>query len=689
MFDFVSTEREEEKVTPDIGAQEGSEIDYLGTAAEALFEQTAGADSAHASGSMPNHWELQGEDGTAEARDRAYENMWMSDQQTAIEAHDRAFAAQGLRRAAEGEAKPQPQHGRESRMPVTAQWISQPGTEVTPEQLKRMVTEMTTVNRKNWSHETIRQLTNGPTGTVEDVMASLSQGPLSETEAFDFSSLDFESDVLSPDWKLMETEGILPTLREAKARVYADGSAPKIRTALNQWRRYVKTKARVSFLRPRIGDDPERFMTESLLRQGFIAFCVSGGCSVDTAEQYASLFNGWHIDTMGYGLVSSRSFQDEQFRRTNQGLRRMFPAKRIDRAAHPAEINSTVLRKSLDELFAIYDEASTPRHEKCRRMELWMSRSSGKGFDLDLTEDLVYSALTELMTDGLLRPGEGLPKRNMISQKDVTFKHDAAGRLESVTVMITPIKRRGKHVGDKSKRPVAIAAHRGGNLRTAELLDILNMLSPCLPGAEATTPAIRFPVSKIEGLSAAKARSLSNPTMNKTMKWYHAKCKAAGVPHYEQVKPHSFRIAGATLLFAAGIKAEEIQTMGRWCSAVYQIYCRLSKERLLELSRRMGNAKATQFLNGVDGFMESLLEVEPVEDDSGAGQAGDYHDEVTSDEDGDDEGDQSNAGDGSEQEGSDDESWLEELKTKVAQRAESRKRNRDSVEGLFDDSDSE
>ena len=38
VFDFVATEREEEKVTPDIGAQEGSEIDYLGTAAEALFE---------------------------------------------------------------------------------------------------------------------------------------------------------------------------------------------------------------------------------------------------------------------------------------------------------------------------------------------------------------------------------------------------------------------------------------------------------------------------------------------------------------------------------------------------------------------------------------------------------------------------------------------------------------------------
>ena len=57
-----------------------------------------------------------------------------------------------------------------------------------------------------------------------------------------------------------------------------------------------------------------------------------------TAETLLAL--SFCVDELG--LVSSRSFQDEQFRRTNQGLRRMFPAKRIDRAAHPAEINSTV-----------------------------------------------------------------------------------------------------------------------------------------------------------------------------------------------------------------------------------------------------------------------------------------------------------------------------------------------------------
>ena len=53
--------------------------------------------------------------------------------------------------------------------------------------------------------------------------------------------------------------------------------------------------------------------------------------------------------------------------------------------------------------------------------------------------------------------------------------------------------------------------------------------------------------------------------------------------------------------------------MGRWASGVYRTYCRLSKERLLDLSKRMSNSSSTQFLNGADGFMAALLEVEPVE----------------------------------------------------------------------------
>ena len=595
------------------------------------------------------------EDKSEDARWKAHESRLQTESQAALDAHDSAFLAQGIKRARDGTPAQKTSGSVDARLPVTAQWVAAGSREATPDQVRRMIVEMTTLNFDNWSKETTHAATMGQQGSVQQVLASLSQGPLSEAESYNFSDIDFEKDALTPDWKQLEADGTLPTLREAKRRIYAEGSAGKIRTALNKVREFLVSQARVSFIRPRIGDDPDRFITECLLRQAFVASVTKDGkCGVDTAEQYLSLYNGWHIDTMGYGLVSSKSLQDEQFKRTNQGLRRMFPAKRTDRAAHPVESNAIALRSSLDSLLAIYDEPSSDVMSKVRRMELELSKGSRNGFDLELTEDLVYSALTELMTDGLLRPGEGVPKKGFISQKDVSFERDEGGKLIAATVMITPIKRRGKYVGDKSKKPIVIAAHRGGSLRTAELLDILNMMAPCEPGTEASTPAIRFPVGKIEGLTASKAKSLNNMSMGKVMKWYYRRCR--GLPYNEQVKPHSFRIAGATLLFAAGVTAEEIKTMGRWASDVYQIYCRLSKERLLELSKRMGNVKSTQFLNGVDGFMESMLEADSQNSDlpdevhqsRGPGGMPIYGSGEESDDD-------------SDNESSDDEAWLKEL----------------------------
>ena len=150
-------------------------------------------------------------------------------------------------------------------------------------------------------------------------------------------------------------------------------------------------------------------------------------------------------------------------------------------------------------------------------------------------------------------------------------------------------------------------------MRTAELLDILNTAAPCRADEEKTTPVIRFPVERMEGLNRRQSKSLSNPTVRKVMDWYYAKCKAAGVQDHDLVKPHSFRIAGATLLFALGVTAEEIKTMGRWFSDCYRLYTRLTKERLLELSTKMGEATTTQFANGSRGFFGTLLDMEPVE----------------------------------------------------------------------------
>ena len=58
-----------------------------------------------------------------------------------------------------------------------------------------------------------------------------------------------------------------------------------------------------------------------------------------------------------------------------------------------------------------------------------LARGAGGEFDRGLVEDLVFSTLTELMTDGLLRPDEGVSKKGFISQSDISFKRGASGKL--------------------------------------------------------------------------------------------------------------------------------------------------------------------------------------------------------------------------------------------------------------------
>ena len=355
-------------------------------------------------------------------------------------------------------------------MPATCQWLDAKQPSFSEGQLKRMIAEITVVNTRKWSHETVANVTGGPRGSVTSVLTSLARGPLSEAESEAFKDIDFGNveDPLVPDWQNLEKAGVFPALREAKAVIYAPGSLPKLRTALNHWLKYTATKARVGFLRHRVNDDPKAFMIESLLRQGSVADLVTNGCNADTAEQYAALFNPWHIGVMGYGLVATKSFDDPQFKRINQGLRRLHPATRIDRAAHPIEINAPVLRSSLSKIMEIYDEAGEVTATRWRRIEKELESGAQGGFNKDTVKGIVCSAVTELATDGLLRPGETLSKTDPIRQSDISFDHDRDGRLVSTTVMITPIKRYHKHVGDKRKCPVVIKAHRGGALRTAE-----------------------------------------------------------------------------------------------------------------------------------------------------------------------------------------------------------------------------
>ena len=54
-----------------------------------------------------------------------------------------------------------------------------------------MMVEMTAVNRRKWSHETVTSVTGGPRGSVTSVLTSLARGPLSEAESDAFKDIDF------------------------------------------------------------------------------------------------------------------------------------------------------------------------------------------------------------------------------------------------------------------------------------------------------------------------------------------------------------------------------------------------------------------------------------------------------------------------------------------------------------------
>jgi site-specific recombinase XerD len=45
---------------------------------------------------------------------------------------------------------------------------------------------------------------------------------------------------------------------------------------------------------------------------------------------------------------------------------------------------------------------------------------------------------------------------------------------------------------------------------------------------------------------------------------------------YENITPHSFRVGGATHLFAAGVSEDLIKLWGRWKSDAYKVYMRLT-----------------------------------------------------------------------------------------------------------------
>ena len=112
-------------------------------------------------------------------------------------------------------------------------------------------------------------------------------------------------------------------------------------------------------------------------------------------------------------------------------------------------------------------------------------------------------------------------------------------------------------------------------------------VDPTPPGAAATTPLFRDPASN-RPLSYQRVLSITRELM------------AAIGEDPAQFGTHSYRIGGATALFAAGADETVIRTMGRWSSDVHQLYVRACFERCCEWTRRAGSTCVTDVARIID-----------------------------------------------------------------------------------------
>ena len=121
---------------------------------------------------------------------------------------------------------------------------------------------------------------------------------------------------------------------------------------------------------------------------------------------------------------------------------------------------------------------------------------------------------------------------------------------------MTPIKQQGRKVGTIEKVPIVIKAHRDGFLRTAELLHILMAMK--------TREGRAIPKETLLFEQWPHYQRSKRVTQGWLMHWYHQRAEEARIPHHRLIKPHSFRIGGATAIMAAGHSQQTIKNMGRW-----------------------------------------------------------------------------------------------------------------------------
>ena len=308
----------------------------------------------------------------------------------------------------------------------------------------------------------------------------------------------------------------------------ADGKMGRTTTGVRAWHIFC-AKERTPAFRPLDPCTPlqDKLREEHLAMQFVCALVKDRGVAPATAATYLGQVQGWHGKEAGIRLAGGLKLC--RLPAMLKGLYKIMgqPARAVRRGIAPR-----ALKTAMD----IVLNPANPAHANIR-------------------------AALSVALQGLLRSAEFAcdPSVKWVAERHLARADLVECSTERLVLMMLPCKNM-RHLSGKSC-PLVIGA--GGGFVDA-VAEVRNMLAvdPTPVGRETVTPLFRDP-SKGTPLRTNVLRELTRTLMS-----------VVGEPQPHQFGTHSYRIGGATALFAAGADETVIRTLGRWSSDCYRLYVR-------------------------------------------------------------------------------------------------------------------
>ena len=420
-------------------------------------------------------------------------------------------------------------------------------------------------------------------------------------------------DALLPDVGALQQSGLVDESRHFVRHRYKSSTDGNVQTVRRHWFDYTMNWARTSPIRPLCGNSLDMAMIEEDLWINFVAFLARRVIG-PTVAQYISLLKRWHKSVTGWDPMVASLTNAVMLSQAIAGVRADLPSKNRKRFAHPIRLfrewrepMETMTRFGRLSELVPRDCSSVISQEAAQAANMVKHILRDAGMSLD---DFAYIVLSSTMTAGLMRISEASPTpgsgHNVIVRDDIRFVWDASGKMVRAELWMQPLKK----TKNTPKVPV-IMGYTRGNIQAAYLLWLWCLVDPVEKDASATTPLIRY----LEGDHTRIGKIIGQPAFRT---WYTRKLEQSGVRHAAHYSLHSFRIAGATALLAAGCSIEQIKAMGRWASDIAEIYARPGREMLVDLSRRLDTAEPAPIEDEDDGFFDRIAGAEVDEAEAAA-----------------------------------------------------------------------